>query len=199
MEFDPEGNIWIGMSYQAGASKIDRKTKTCRHLSAAEGVAGRHQPDQHGDATHMDVDGKVWMEDTENGRVFRLDIATGKWEDAARPPRRKAETIRGYGLPADKDNNLYLMSFGDTRIGRLDAKTMGPRSGRPPMTRSRPRRGRFDDQESAVVRRICRQSHRHVRSQDRTDQRMEAADRLEPALRRGADERRRGGVDRVDA
>ena len=27
MEFDPEGNIWIGMSYQAGASKIDRKTK----------------------------------------------------------------------------------------------------------------------------------------------------------------------------
>src|SRR5712671_2201866 len=27
LELDPDGNLWIGMSYQGGASKIDRKTK----------------------------------------------------------------------------------------------------------------------------------------------------------------------------
>jgi len=96
--------------------------------------------------THMDVDGKVWMEDTENGRVFRLDIKTGKWEDRGVSTTAKGEQIRGYGLPSDKDNNLYLMSFGDTRIGRLDAKTNVAQIWSTPLTRSRPRRGRFDDQ-----------------------------------------------------
>ncbi len=27
LELDPDGNLWVGMSYQGGASKIDRKTK----------------------------------------------------------------------------------------------------------------------------------------------------------------------------
>ncbi len=27
IELDPDGNLWVGMSYQGGASKIDRKTK----------------------------------------------------------------------------------------------------------------------------------------------------------------------------
>ena len=58
----------------------------------------------------------------------------------------KGETIRGYGLPSDKDNNLYLMSFGDTRIGKLDAKTNVAQIWSTAFARSRPRRGRFDDQ-----------------------------------------------------
>jgi len=146
MEFDPEGNIWIGMSYQAGASKIDRKTKQVTTYPLPKEWQGITSQTNMVTPTHMNVDGKVWMEDTENGRVFRLDIATGKWEDRGQATTAKGETIRGYGLPADKDNNLYLMSFGDTRIGRLDAKTNVAQIWSTPMTRSRPRRGRFDDQ-----------------------------------------------------
>src|SRR5260221_726445 len=46
MEFDPEGNIWIGMSYQAGASKIDRKTKhvTTYPLPREWQGSATHQP-----------------------------------------------------------------------------------------------------------------------------------------------------------
>jgi virginiamycin B lyase len=146
MEFDPEGNIWIGMSYQAGASKIDRKTKQVTTYPLPREWQGLTSQTNMVTPTHMDVDGKVWMEDTENGRVFRLDIKTGKWEDRGVSTTAKGETIRGYGLPSDKDNNLYLMSFGDTRIGRLDAKTNVAQIWSTPMTRSRPRRGRFDDQ-----------------------------------------------------
>ena len=145
MEFDPEGNIWIGMSYQAGASKIDRKTKEVTTYPLPKEWQGITSQTNMVTPTHMDVDGKVWMEDTENGRVFRLDIKTGKWEDRGQATTAKGETIRGYGLPADKDNNLYLMSFGDTRIGRLDAKTNIAQIWSTPWTRSRPRRGRFDD------------------------------------------------------
>ena len=146
MEFDPQGNIWIGLSYQAGAAKIDRKTKQVTHYPLPREWQGITSQTNMVTPTHMDVDGKVWMEDTENGRVFRLDTATGKWEDRGVSTSAKGETIRGYGLPSDKDNNLYLMSFGDTRIGRLDAKTNVAQIWSTAFARSRPRRGRFDDQ-----------------------------------------------------
>src|SRR5262252_5828441 len=146
MEFDPEGNIWIGMSYQAGASKIDRRTKQVTTYPLPKEWQGITSQTNMVTPTRMDIDGKVWMEDTENGRVFRLDIKTGKWEDRGQATTAKGETIRGYGVPSDKDNNLYLMSFGDTRIGRLDAQTNVAQIWSTPMTRSRPRRGRFDDQ-----------------------------------------------------
>ena len=146
LEFDPEGNIWIGMSYQAGASKIDRKTKQVTTYPLPKEWQGVTSQTNMVTPTHMDVDGKVWMEDTENGRVFRLDLGSGKWEDRGQATTAKGETIRGYGLPSDKDNNLYLMSFGDTRIGKLDAKSNVAQIWKTAFARSRPRRGRFDDQ-----------------------------------------------------
>jgi virginiamycin B lyase len=146
MEFDPEGNIWIGMSYQAGASKIDRKTKQVTTYPLPKEWQGITSQTNMVTPTHMKVDNKVWMEDTENGRVFRLDLASGKWEDRGVATTAKGETIRGYGLPSDKDNNLYLLSFGDTRIGKLDAKTNVAQIWSTAFARSRPRRGRFDDQ-----------------------------------------------------
>jgi virginiamycin B lyase len=146
LEFDPEGNIWVGMSYQAGASKIDRKTKQVTTYPLPKEWQGITSQTNMVTPTHMNVDGKVWMEDTENGRVFRLDLASGKWEDRGVATTAKGETIRGYGLPSDKDNNLYLMSFGDTRIGKLDAKTNVAQIWSTAFARSRPRRGRFDDQ-----------------------------------------------------
>jgi virginiamycin B lyase len=146
LEFDPDGNIWIGMSYQAGASKIDRKTKQVTTYPLPKEWQGITSQTNMVTPTNMNVDGKVWMEDTENGRVFRLDLKTQKWEDRGVATSAKGETIRGYGLPSDKDNNLYLMSFGDTRIGKLDAKTNVAQIWSTAFARSRPRRGRFDDQ-----------------------------------------------------
>ncbi len=146
LELDPDGNIWIGMSYQAGASKIDRKTKQVTTYPLPKEWQGITSQTNMVTPTNMHVDGKVWMEDTENGRVFRLDLKSGKWEDRGVATTAKGETIRGYGLPSDKDNNLYLMSFGDTRIGKLDAKSNVAQIWSTAFARSRPRRGRFDDQ-----------------------------------------------------
>jgi virginiamycin B lyase len=146
VEFDPDGNIWVGLSYQGGAAKIDRKTKQVTTFPLPKEWAGLTTQTNMVTPTHMDVDNKVWMEDTENGHVFRLDLKTGQWELKGEATTSDGKTIRGYGLPADKDNNLYLMSFGDTRIGRLDAKTNVAKIWATGLARSRPRRGRFDDQ-----------------------------------------------------
>jgi virginiamycin B lyase len=146
VEFDPDGNIWVGLSYQGGAAKIDRKTKVVTTYPLPKEWSGLTTQTNMVTPTNMYVDNKVWMEDTENGHVFRLDLKSGKWELKGEATTAEGKTIRGYGLPSDKDNNLYLMSFGDTRIGKLDAKSNVAKIWSTPLARSRPRRGRFDDQ-----------------------------------------------------
>ncbi len=199
LEFDPEGNIWVGMSYQAGASKIDRKTKQVTTYPLPKEWQGITSQTNMVTPTHMNVDGKVWMEDTENGRVFRLDLTSGKWEDRGVATTAKGETIRGYGVPADKDNNLYLMSFGDTRIGKLDAKTNVAQIWSTAFARSRPRRGRFDDQNRLWFAEYA--ANRIAMFDPTTEQIKEwkLPTAWSAALRRGAEQGRRGSVDRLDA
>jgi streptogramin lyase len=121
MEFDPDGNIWVGMSYQAGASKVDRKTKEVKTYPLPPERANTHN-------------------------LYRLDLKTGKWENSGEATSADGKKISGYGLPTDKNNNVYMFSFGDTRIGTLDAKTNVAQIWSTPTPRSRPRRGRLDDQ-----------------------------------------------------
>jgi virginiamycin B lyase len=147
MEFDPSGdNIWIGMSYQAGTSVINRKTKEIKTYPLPKEWAGLTTQTNMASVTHSDVDGKLWMDDTENHHVYRLNISTGEWENKGEATSSDGKTISGYGIPTDKFNNLYMLEFGNTRIGMLDAKTNVAQIWNTPIVRSRPRRGRFDDQ-----------------------------------------------------
>jgi virginiamycin B lyase len=146
MEFDPDSNIWIGMSYQAGASKIDRKTKEVKTYPLPAEWANITTQTNMVTPTHMYVDNKVWMTDTETHNLYRLDLKSGQWENKGEATSADGKKISGYGLPSDKDNNVYMFSFGDTRIGTLDAKTNVAQIWATPTPRSRPRRGRLDDQ-----------------------------------------------------
>jgi virginiamycin B lyase len=49
-------------------------------------------------------------------------------------------------MPVDKDNNVYLLEFSGTSIGKRDAKTGLVTIYLTPTTGSRPRRGRIDEQ-----------------------------------------------------
>ena len=184
LEFDPDGNIWVGMSYQAGAAKIDRKTKQVTTYPLPKEWQGITSQTNMVTPTHMYVDGKVWMEDTENGHVFRLDLATGKWED-----RGEATTAEGQDHPrlrpavrqGQQPLSDVVRRHPDRQARRQDQRRADlEHADRPLAAAPRPVRR----PEPAVVRRIWRQPHRHVRSGDRADQGMEAADRLERALRR---------------
>ncbi len=179
MEFDPEGNIWVGMSYQAGATKIDRKTKQITTYPLPKEWQGITSQTNMVTPTHMNVDGKVWMEDTENGRVFRLDLASGKWED-----RGVATTREGRDHPrlrpavgqGQQPLSDVVRRHPDRQARRQDQRRADLENGiRPLAAAPRPVRR----PEPAVVRRICREPHRHVRSGDRADQGMEAADGME--------------------
>jgi streptogramin lyase len=146
IEPEPQGdNLWIGLSYQGGAVKINRKTKevTAYPLNA-EWLDITTQTNMV-TPTHMNVDNKIWMTDTATRNLYRLDVTSGKWENMG-VSKVADRQISGYGLPTDKDNNVYMMEFGGNSIGRRDAKTGEVKIWSTPAQRTRPRRGRLDDQ-----------------------------------------------------
>src|SRR5258708_22688819 len=52
-----------------------------------------------------------------------------------------------YGIYADSKNNIFFMDFGGENIGKIEAATGKLTLFPTPTPRSRPRRGRMDDQD----------------------------------------------------
>jgi streptogramin lyase len=144
LEFDPDGNLWLSMMYQAGIAKIDRTTKAVsvfgipREWQSPSTQASMVSP------THMNVDGKVWTNNQEDHSSLRLDVATGQWENLGEARDQSGKQVSGYGMPTDHDNNLYLLEFGGTSIGQRNARTGAVTIWKTPFAGSRPRRGRVD-------------------------------------------------------
>jgi virginiamycin B lyase len=146
IELDPEGNVWLSMMYQAGISKIDRKTHEVtifpfpREWISASTQASMVSP------MYSNVDGKVWTNNQEDHFNYRLDLASGKFENPGQAKTPAGKQIRAYGMPTDQQNNLYLLEFGGASIGRRDAKTLEVTIWPTAAALSRPRRGRVDEQ-----------------------------------------------------
>lgn len=147
LETDKAGNLWIAMMYQGGVAKFDKKTGTFETWK----VPQQWQTDATQQAfltpTNSDVDGKVWVKNSDRAQILRLDPVTGQWENLGsfKDPSNN-RTITSYGIPADHENNLYLLDFSSSNIGKLDAKTGKLTVYRSAIPSSRPRRGRVDEQ-----------------------------------------------------
>jgi len=146
LEFDPQGNVWLSMMYQAGVSRIDRKTHEVKvypfpkEWQTASTQASMVSPQ------HSDVDGKVWSNNQEDHYGYRLDVATGQWENMGQAKDPAGRQIRAYGMPTDLQNNVYQLGFSATHIGLRSVKDGLVRIWRTPTEGSKPRRGRVDEQ-----------------------------------------------------
>ena len=136
----------IAMMYQGSVAKFDKNTETFQIWR----VPQQWQTDATQQAfltpAYSHVDGKVWVKNSDRAQILRLDPATGEWENLGsfKDPSNN-RTITSYGIPADHDNNLYLLDFSSSNIGKLDAKTGNLTVYRSPIANSRPRRGRVDE------------------------------------------------------
>jgi streptogramin lyase len=145
LELDPNGDLWVGLSYQGGAVKIDRKSKQVTTYPLNKEWLDVTTQTNMVTPTYMNVDGKVWLSDNATRHLYRLDIKTGKWENLGLS-KVADRSISGYGNPVDKDNNVYMLEFANNTIGKRDAKTGEVKIWTTPGgPRTRPRRGRFDD------------------------------------------------------
>jgi streptogramin lyase len=95
---------------------------------------------------HADIDGKVWTNNQEEHHMYRIDVATGAYENLGPSKSPAGKQISAYGMPTDQHNNVYQLEFGGTSIGLRDAKTGIATIFQTPIQNSRPRRGRVDEQ-----------------------------------------------------
>jgi virginiamycin B lyase len=144
LQLDRDGNVWIAMMYQAAIAKMDRQTRKLTVYPYPQEWLGYNTQASMVAPRSWHVDGKVWSNNQETREYYRLDVATGKFENTGKAVDKNGRHISAYGIPTDLDNNLYLLEFSGTSIGRRDAKTLEVEIWRTPFPNSRPRRGGVD-------------------------------------------------------
>jgi len=143
MRFDEDQNPWLGLQFQGGIAKFDRKTEKFQAWRLPPELDGDHvqinqiSPDRH------KVDGKVWFQDAGTYTVLRLDVRSGHIEkfEPYKIPRPNV-----YDVIPDAANNGYFLPLGAEEVGRIDAKTGAITIYKTPTPGSGPRRGMMDAQ-----------------------------------------------------
>jgi streptogramin lyase len=141
VRFDEDENVWLGMQFQGGVAKFDRKTETFRTWSLPPALNGDHVQINQVSPEHHKVDGKVWLQDAGTYTVLRLDPVTGTF-DVFEPFPIPRPNI--YDVISDVQNNVYFTVFGGQQLGRIEAKTGAIRVWDTPTRNSAPRRGMID-------------------------------------------------------
>ena len=198
LETDKAGNLWIAMMYQGGVAKFDKATQKFQTWK----VPDQWQTDATQQAflspTYSDVDGKVWVKNSDRAQILRLDPVTGQWENLGSFKDREQShhhLLWHPGRPRQQSLSARFLLLQYRQARRQDRQAHRLPLADPELA-SAARPGRRA--EPSVVRGICRQCHRHVRSQDREDPGMGAADAVGSALRCGHGQERRS-LDRIDA
>ncbi len=145
IEADPDGNVWAAGMFQGLIAKIDGKTKKTTVYPIPQEWQSNSTQESMISAQNSGVDGKVWTNNQDDHSILRLDVKTGKFENLGAPKAANGQTLRGYGIPSDKDNNLFILQFAGSEIGHVDGKTKEMKIYKTPFPNSRPRRGRFAD------------------------------------------------------
>jgi streptogramin lyase len=144
LQLDRDGNLWIAMMYQSAIARMDRKSRTLTVYPYPKEWWGASTQASMVAPRSWHVDGKVWSNNQETREYYRLNVASGKFENTGKAVDKNGRQISAYGIPTDHNNNMYLLEFGGTSIGRRDAKTLEVEIWRTPFPGSKPRRGGVD-------------------------------------------------------
>ncbi len=151
IEFDRAGKIWFDTMYQGSLGCLDPKTGEIAYYPLApEYNDDRVQLNFTG--LHHEVDGKVWTKSVGTQDIFRVDLATSKWErfhPTDLLPDVKNASI--YEVKADSKNNLWLAEYTQGHLGKIDAKTKEVTWYVMPTPHARARRLEIDDQDRVLV------------------------------------------------
>ncbi len=146
LEVDLEGNLWLSHMFQSGIVKFDKKTEKFQAFPLPKDVVNENSQQSMVGPQRWTVDRKVWLNDAGIPGLHRLDMATGKFE-TWRPYQNMKGPHSVYGIYADSKNNIFFMDFGGENVGKIEAATGKLTLFPTPTPRSRPRRGRMDEQD----------------------------------------------------
>ena len=147
--FDPDGNVWLGMMYQGGIARFDRKTEKFQTWNAPKFMENNEARLAMVDARNFHLDGKVWIG---GDNEYQLDVKTGEWytvDYSKGLPKDgpRADRLSSYGVISDSKNNFYGTNLQGQYIIRVDGKTRNVTPFPTPTPNSGPRRGHMDPQD----------------------------------------------------
>jgi virginiamycin B lyase len=148
LDSDPNGNIWVAMMLQGGVARFDRAAKKFDVFPVPKDWLSDRTQESMIAPYSANVDGTVYTNNQQRHEIYRVDLKTGVYTNLGKMVDAKGTMIDAYGMPADHENNLYLLEFQGTHIGRFEAKTKTVKIYATPTPNSRPRRGRVDDQDN---------------------------------------------------
>ena len=146
MRADREGNLWVGMMYEAAAARFDQRAEKFQVWPLPPEINKDNTQINMTSPWHSGVDGKVWTQNNGIAAVHRLELASGKFE-TFEPFKGSTKNHNIYDVIADSQNNVYFTEFANEHIGRIDAKTGKIMLYQTPTVRSAPRRGMMDGQD----------------------------------------------------
>src|SRR5216684_3933433 len=151
IEFDHEGKIWFDTMYQGSLGNLDPKTGEISYYPLP--------PEYNDDRVQLnftglrhEVDGKVWTKSVGTQDIFRVDLASNKWERFHPTDRLPGVKNAGiYQVMADSKNNLWMAEFTEGHLGKIDAKTTEVTWYATPTAHARARRMQIDDQDRVLL------------------------------------------------
>jgi streptogramin lyase len=142
IQLDREGNPWVGLLFQGGAAKLDRKT---------EKVTVYPVPPEHdgiktrtGMVAISPTTGVVWSKASQDRLVHGFDPKKGK-----AIATHKIPPVGFYGMEPDSRGNLVLFGLSASVIGVMDPATGKVETYPTPTPNAAPRRGQLDAQDRA--------------------------------------------------
>ena len=151
IEFDTKGKIWFDTMYQGSLGCLDPKTGEISYYPLPpEWNDDRVQLNFTG--LHYEVDGKVWTKSVGTQDIFRIDLATGKWDKFHPTDQLPGVKHAGiYQVMANSKNNLWMAEFTEGHLGKIDAKTGEVTWFATPTAHARARRMEVDDHDNIIV------------------------------------------------
>jgi virginiamycin B lyase len=156
LEFDRDGNLWLGNMFQGAIHRFDRKAEKFQTFQVPAAINNDRTQINMVAADNAGVDGKVWTFDVGSVSLFRVDLASGKFEvfspykDLPKDSPFAGPPHGIYGIASDSRNNVYFTDFADRKassVGRIDAKTGAVTLYALPTEFARPRRVMVDAQD----------------------------------------------------
>src|SRR5438309_9727979 len=108
--------------YQGGIAKFDRKSEKVQVFPLPKELQRNHTQESMVMPIYSYVVGKVWTNNQDDHSIMRLDVKTGAYENLGTFAIAGAgRNINAYGIPANRENDLYLLDFAADNIGRFVA------------------------------------------------------------------------------
>ncbi|NEW06962.1 hypothetical protein GK047_13205 [Paenibacillus sp. SYP-B3998] len=126
---DSGGNVYVADNVNHRIQKLTASTGVWSEWKGNGGVAGGSALGEFGNPTGVAVDriGNVYVADTSNHRIQKLDISTGAWSEWKKsgggPGSGLGEFNNPRGVAVDSRGNVYVADGWNDRIQKLDIST----------------------------------------------------------------------------